>query len=240
MNRIKFTVGLLVHALLTLILVLPPDFLYAKDGSNYDHPRERIEWVQFRWENVNDPNIPRILLIGDSISKGYHQLVVDELKGIAHVDNMATSKVVSDPAIFKETVYALDEYNHAIIHFNNGLHGKGIDTRTYAEALEGYVIYLRRLAPEAQLIWSNTTPVPSSQEGIKLDADRNAMVLERNKAAKKIMKTYQIPIIDLYNLMVDDLESLSASKGNVHYNEKGRRMQAKAIAERIKNHIDAR
>jgi hypothetical protein len=47
------------------------------------------------------------------------------------------------------------------------------------------------------------------------------------------MKENSIPINDLYALVIADLEQLTASKGNVHYNEKGRALQAEAVANAI-------
>jgi hypothetical protein len=71
------------------------------------------------------------------------------------------------------------------------------------------------------LVYSLTTPVPSKEEGVRLDPDRNGVVLERNRIAMKIMEENNIPVIDLYSLMEPEIEKYSASKGNVHYNKEG-------------------
>ena len=195
--------------------------------------REPIEWSNFWWENTNDKKLPRVLLIGDSISVGYSNFVKDRLKGKANVDRLSTSKAIDDPALLKETEYAIEGYKHAVIHFNNGLHGWHVTEKDYEKCLQAYVKKLRELAPDARLIWAGTTPYPSSKPGVTLDKEKNAVVLARNAIAEKVMKENNIPINDLYTLMVGDLDHLTASKGNVHYNEKGRTMQGEAVAKEI-------
>jgi len=186
----------------------------------------------FRPSPNPDPKLPRVLLIGDSITLGYSGHVKKYLKGKANVDVLATSKCVSNAAFLKETAYAIEGYHHAVIHFNNGLHGGHQTDEAYEAGLRAFVKKLKQLVPKAKLIWANTTPVPSRRKGVKL-AQRNSVVLARNAIAERIMKEHDIPINDLYALVVEDVEQLSASKGNVHYNDKGKRRQARAVADAI-------
>jgi len=195
--------------------------------------RETIEWCNLRWDNTNDQKLPRVLLIGDSISVGYGGVVKERLKGKANVDTLATSKAISDPGWLKETTYAIEGYRHAVIHFNNGLHGGHVTGQDYESSLRDYVKKLRELAPQAKLIWANTTPVPSSQKGVALDEKGNATALARNAIAGRVMKEAGIPINDLYSLVVGDIEKLTASKGNLHYNNKGKALQGQVVADAI-------
>ena len=196
--------------------------------------RETIEWCNIRWEYTNDRKLPRVLLIGDSIVVGYSAHVKKLLKGKAHVDMLATSKCLSDPAFLKETKYALEDYQHAVVHVNNGLHGWHQTDEQYEAALRDYVKKLKQLAKDSRLVWATTTPVPSRRKGTKLEKKRNGIVLARNAIAEKVMADNGVAINDLYALVIDDLEQLSASKGNVHYNEDGKSRQGKAAAEAIR------
>jgi len=195
--------------------------------------RETIEWCNLRWESTNDKTLPRVLLIGDSISVGYGNVVKERLKGKANVDALATSKAISDPGWLKETAYAVEDYRHAVIHFNNGLHGGHVTEGDYESSLRAYIKKLRELAPQVKLIWASTTPVPSSQKGVALDEKGNARVLARNAIAERVMTEAGIPVNDLYSLVVGDIEKLTASKGNVHYNDKGKKLQGQAVADAI-------
>lgn len=88
-------------------------------------------------------------------------------------------------------------------------------------------------AKGCQLVYSLTTPVPSKEEGVKLDPERNQVVIERNRIARKIMEENNIPVIDLYELMEPEIEKYSIVKGNVHYNKEGYKRLATRIAEVI-------
>jgi len=196
--------------------------------------RETTEWCNIRWMNANDASLPRVLLIGDSISVGYHGAVGKELKGVAHVDNLATSKAITDPALAKEIAYVLGEYRYAVIHFNNGLHGWHVTEAEYEAGLRALVAQLRKLGQGAKLVWASSTPIPSRTKGQKLHKTKNKLVLARNAIAAKVMAECKIPTNDLYELMVVDLDNLTASKGNVHYGNKGKELQGKAIAKVIR------
>lgn len=71
-----------------------------------------------------------------------------------------------------------------------------------------------------------------------LDEKGNAKVLARNAIAERVMKEAGIPINDLYGLVVGDVEKLTASKGNVHYNDKGKKLQGQAVADVILKALD--
>jgi hypothetical protein len=58
--------------------------------------RENIEWLDVWVPNTNATDLPRVLLIGDSITRGYFKDVEEKLKGKAHVARLATSKSVGD------------------------------------------------------------------------------------------------------------------------------------------------
>ena len=54
--------------------------------------RENIEWLDVWVPGNNVTDRPRVLLIGDSITRGYYKAVEDKLKGKAVVCRLATSR----------------------------------------------------------------------------------------------------------------------------------------------------
>jgi lysophospholipase L1-like esterase len=129
---------------------------------------------------------------------------------------------------------AMANYHHAVIHFNNGLHGWHLTNEQYEKGLRKYVKFLKaRKSKNCVLIYSLTTPYPSVEPGQKLDSVKNQVVIDRNRIARKIMDENGITVIDLYSLMEPELEKYSSSKGNVHYNNEG----YERLAERISNEI---
>ncbi len=197
--------------------------------------RETIEWSDFWWANEPDTDKPRVLFIGNSISRGYFPFVSKELADVANCDRFSSSRSIADPALIRETKIAMGKYNHAVIHFNNGLHGWHLNEEQYEDGLRLYVKFLKaHKAKGAKLVYSLTTPVPSDEAGVKLDPEKNQLVIERNRIARKIMEENNIPVIDLYGLMEPELEKYSASKGNVHYKSEGYERLGKRISEEIK------
>ncbi len=187
--------------------------------------REGIEWAIFRWEQTNDTKLPRVLLIGDSITNGYTPQVRTLLKDRAHVDMLATSKSVCDPAFLLEVTLATDGYKHAVIHFNNGLHGWHLTDAQYEAGLRRLVEKLRALAPQAKLVWGNCTTsvtLPDKQ----LNPTANATVIRRNEIAARVMTELGIPIDDLYGAIVDHSDWHSDS---LHFNAEGYAALAQSI-----------
>ena len=72
--------------------------------------REEYEWCNIWWNRAQDASLPRVLLIGDSVSVGYTDTVIELLADRANVDRLGTSKCVIDPAFLAETAYVLGQY----------------------------------------------------------------------------------------------------------------------------------
>ena len=88
--------------------------------------KERFEWIESWCEETTNKDKPRVLLIGDSITRGYQQSVKEKLKDIAYVDYIATSYFI-DMKIYRELIKSfVNDSEYSVIHFNHGLHGKNM------------------------------------------------------------------------------------------------------------------
>lgn len=97
-----------------------------------DEPiRERIEWIDIWVTDADKDEIPRVLLVGDSITRGYFGGVEKQLAGKAYCARQTTSKCVSDPTFNDDLLLLLKQYKFSAIHFNNGLHGWGYSEEQY-------------------------------------------------------------------------------------------------------------
>jgi hypothetical protein len=114
--------------------------------------REGIEWLDVYMPNTNDTILPRILLIGNSITRGYYPDVQKMMEGKAYVARLTTSKSVGDPAILQEVALIMSYYKFDIVHFNNGLHGFGYTEEEYKKALPDFIKVIRKGAPNAKLM----------------------------------------------------------------------------------------
>ena len=119
---------------------------------------------------IDDPALPRVLLIGDSISIGYTVPVREMLKGVANVHRIPMNGGPTIRGLEKIKEW-LGEKKWDVIHFNWGLHDlKRMEHGKHQVSYEDYRKNLMSLvktlkATEAKLIWCNTTPVPKG--GVK-------------------------------------------------------------------------
>ena len=154
---------------------------------------------------ITDTKRPRVLLIGDSILNGYLKNVVTALDGKAYVDawvnpycqSESTNKVLAD-------VLANGPYD--VVHFNMGLHGWNegrIKPGTFEPLTKAYVEVLRAKLPDARLIWASSTPVTAKDKPADLEPEINAIIIEHNRMAAKVMAEMNVPVNDFYNLLVE-------------------------------------
>ena len=198
--------------------------------------REDIEWLDIWQPNTNNHDLPRVLLIGDSITRGYGPRVEANLKGVAYVSRMATSKSLGDPALMMEVALVLQEQSFDIIHFNNGLHGKDYTQEEYAAALPILLAVFHHYAPDARLVWASSTDVRQKDhlDVVSPDTERS---VQRNAAAAAIVAKKDIPVDDLLSIVKDHPE-YHVSDG-VHFNDDGYTVLAAQVAKSIKGILDS-
>jgi hypothetical protein len=198
--------------------------MYAAGKSNNTRVRrEDIEWCDVWMPNMNRSHLPRVLLIGDSITRAYFKGVEQNLRGKAYCARVATSKAVGDPALEMELHVFLSEAKFDVIHFNIGMHGWDYSEDEYRRYLPGLLKVIRKDARGAKLIWASTTPVRKDQA----PGPTNDRIRARNAIAQKYFSHERIPIDDLSALMVThpDLHS-----DDVHFNSEGVSIQANQVA----------
>jgi len=192
--------------------------------------REAIEWCNIWIPDANDTTLPRVLLIGDSITGGYGPKVADALKGKASVARLTPSKSIGDPTLLAEVALVLGQCHFDVVHFNNGLHGWGYSEEEYQKAFPDLIATIRKHAPQAKLIWATITPM---RQAGKLDviAEGTKRVEARNKIAEEIVAREGIAVGDLYGLVKDHPEYWSPD--GVHFNAQGVAAQVEQATKRI-------
>ncbi len=193
---------------------------------------ERIEWVDIWVTGANKNDRPRVLLVGDSIVRGYYGIVEKELGDSVYCARYTTSAFLTNPDYLAMLEILLKRYHFDVIHINNGLHGRDYDERAYAAGLPPLYATLRRLAPDAVLIWATTTPVRRQDDLTKLDERWMPKVRERNRIAVDFMRRHGVAIDDLFSLVVKHPE-YSRSDG-VHFNARGYEVLGRQVAEAIR------
>jgi acetyl esterase/lipase len=198
--------------------------------------------------------LPRVLLIGDSISIGYTKPVVKLLAGKADVQRVSGNAGHTGMGLDGLPKWLAPEAGKwDVIHFNWGLWDlcyrdptsknqgrrdklKGEVTHTveqYAANLTKIVATLRSTG--AELIFATTTPVPPGEAGRKVGDD-----VRYNEAALHVMRRDGVAIDDLHGLIKDRMKELATRPGNVHFKKEGSQVLAEQVARSIERSLRQR
>ena len=225
---------ILASLLFTIVAVAAGARPYAEGASSVP---EEIEWT---WEvRPAHPNaaLPNVLLVGDSITRNYYPGVVRRLGDTANVYLLATSASVGDPRLPHQiTEFAtMEAVRFSIVHFNNGMHGWSYTEAQYREAFPAFLQAIRSVAPDAQLVWTTTTPVRADAT----TGATNPRIDARNAIGKSFIERQGIATDDQHELMMHHLNTYQDS---IHFNESGAEEQAAQVASVITNmmtkHLD--
>lgn len=192
---------------------------------------EAIEWCDIWQPNQTKSGLPRVLLIGDSITRAYYPEVQKQLQGKTLVDRLSSSAFISDSILLTQIAMVLDNTHYDIIHFNNGMHGWLHSEEAYRGGFPALVEMIRKHAPAAKLIWAATTPLQKSvpiKPGELRSSDER--IAARYAIAVEIVKPQGIAVADLYTPMLGHPELHS---DNIHFNSQGTALQSKQVAGQI-------
>jgi lysophospholipase L1-like esterase len=179
--------------------------------------------------------LPRVLIIGDSISIGYTLQVRKLLEGRANVHRIPVNAGATEVGLANMKKW-LGNGKWDVIHFNFGLHdAKHSSATEFRSSREQYAENLRQLIAlmkptGAKLIFATTTPVP--KDG-KLSPTRIFDDIEaRNDIAEKVMSENGVAIDDLYGSVLPQIAEVGRPN-DVHFKPEGYDVLAKAVANSI-------
>ena len=192
-------------------------------------------------ETPAETALPKVLIIGDSISIGFTPHVVEQLDGKAVVKHHKGNAQHTGTGL-KQLDQWIGNTKWDVIHFNWGLwdlcyrdpkskvQGKRDKVNgTLTTTLEQYEKNLDKLVSrlkktDAKLIWAHTTVVPEEEAGRIVGDDK-----KYNEVAAKIMKKYGITINDLNSLSREFPPDFFSKPGDVHYTQDGYQKIAKQV-----------
>jgi alpha-galactosidase len=190
---------------------------------------------------ADDPRLPRVLLVGDSISIGYTLPVRARLQGVANVHRIPENggPTTRGLAMLAEWV-GTNRWD--VIHFNWGLHDLKLEAGgRHQVELDQYERNLVRLLDRLQrtgaaLIWATTTPVPQGAKGPQRDP---ADVPRYNEAARRVMDAGGVQINDLHAFAEPRLARIQIPQ-NVHFTPTGSAELAGRVARDIRKALGQR
>ncbi|MBN2293641.1 MAG: hypothetical protein JXM70_14525, partial [Pirellulales bacterium] len=221
----------------TLIILIFAGLVLVSTVSTY---AQEDWWGPYAPSSV-DPDLPNVLIIGDSISGGAQGYLYDVRNNLSQRANVFQCNIT------RRTSYALDEWPNVlnnytdwdVIHFNWGLHDLEFESGAYHVPIADYTNNLDGVGniidrfesivnshgENPVLLWASTTPVPygiSVPQGT--EGRSNDDVIAYNAAAATIMNSRGIPITDLYTAVATHSHPellYNDYPNNVHFSSTG-------------------
>lgn len=209
--------------------------LQAELGSFYlpIHKREKVAGRFNAWDFVeDDPSLPRVLLIGDSVSRAYTQTVRSEFVGKANVHRAPANCGPTATGLKKLDIW-IGDGSWDIIHFNFGIHDRATPIADYGGRLEQLVQRMQQTG--ATLVWASTTPIPDLPDK-KYSA---ASIIERNAVAAEVMQKHGVAIDDLFTAITPHLVELQ-NPDDVHFNGPGNEFLGQQVAKFLTAYLPQR
>lgn len=228
------------------ILCLLAMFSLSGHGADTPAPKPKKGHNPGMTRIEDKPGLPRVLLIGDSVSVGYTLPVRELLEGKANVHRIMANGGPTTNGQAKLKTW-LGDSKWDVIHFNWGLHdlkymgpnGENLADPTsatshqqvpLAEYEKNLAELVRQLqASGARLIWCNTTPVTEGTRG-RVPGDEK----KYNEAAARVMKAANVPTNDLWSHAQARLKDAQLPS-NVHFAPEGYRYLAEKVAKEIQD-----
>ena len=200
---------------------------------------------------ASEEGLPKVLILGDSISIGYFPVVKQTLQGEASVSRPNTN-CGDTPRGLAGINKWLGDTKWDVIHFNWGLwdlcyrhpesknqgnrdkvNGKlSVTPEDYEKNLNALVDRLQKTG--ASLIWASTTVVPEGEAGRFVGDD-----VKYNAIAAKVMAERGITINDLHATSAAFDPSLFTKPGDVHFKKAGSEKLAAEVVRSIRATLPA-
>ena len=176
--------------------------------------------------------LPRVLIIGDSISMGYTEPVKKLLAGKADVQRIGENGGPTSNGVAHLDQLPAGPWN--VITFNFGLHDLKLDTGSHQVEIPQYQANLKTIVDAlrktgAKLIWVTTTPVPTGKLNPKRERPDVPLY---NDAAAQALKGKVDAVCDLYAAVLPREPELQ-QKENVHFTPAGYDFLAQEVAAAI-------
>lgn len=195
-------------------------------------------------------NLPKVVLVGDSIRLSYAPIVGEQLAGKAIVISPKPNGGDSNNVLKHLDDWVIKE-KPDVVHLNCGIHDtkKFLATGQFQVSPEQYESNLRRIVEriraetEAVVVFATSTPIlderaAATRQGRAYEL-LNASIERYNAIAKRIMDEKQVPINDIHKVIVEYQTKINAEEligiDGVHLTEAGKELAGTTVASTIEN-----
>ena len=206
-----------------------PAYLDELFGPGYDPEDDAWAWVE------DDPALPRVLIIGDSISRAYTATVRKALKGTANVHRAPancgpTGKFLQDGEVWLKQNGRKD-WDVVIVNF--GIHD-GKNPAGYEGNLRKVLARLKQTG--ARIFWVRTTPWGKDATVFDTGGAGDASELT-NPISDQVAKDAGFDVIDAHAIMKPLVPAHLNRKDFTHWDPEGYRILGSAVAAAVKTKI---
>lgn len=221
-------------------------------GANLEPTSRILRFSRRTNPAIEDGSLPRVLIIGDSISGHYHERVRLLMEGKANIvgeaslDPKKNAWSAVGPRFYRtDSATKGDDLKNFlaesgpwdIVHFNIGIHmfagAKPGDEKPYAEKLRQVVQTIRDSG--AVCLFANSTGTVADNTMPRFpNYLTNCKAF--NAAAEEVMREMGVPVTDIYGLIQPRIKEL-ISADLVHTNAEADQMMAELIAKRLSETI---
>lgn len=191
--------------------------------------KEEIEWIRIWCEDTDCKNLPRVALIGDSITEGYYHFVKELLKDVAKVDYLATSYSIASNTYIEFVKSFINDSDYEIVHFNYGLHAYSVSDEIYSSRCEELLQFI--LKSSKAVVATTTTVLDEASDNENLEWKDK--IINRNENIIKIANKFNLNIDDL-NVISKRLDITKRNTDGVHFVEEGYKELAESVVSSVK------
>lgn len=196
------------------------------------HKRDFVAGLSTAWDFVvDDPKLPRVLLIGDSVSRAYTQGARRRLAGKANVHRAPENCGPTANGVKKLDVW-LGSGKWDLIYFNFGIHDRTTPLADYEARLTEIITRLQRTG--ARVVWASSTPLPA-----KSNYGSDEAIVARNRLAADLATRRGVEVDDLYGVIAPRLAELQ-KPNDVHFTDAGYDLLSERVAATIERLLASR
>lgn len=195
--------------------------------------KEQFEWIYSWCDNADKNDLPRILLIGDSITNGYQSFVRKKLEGVCYVDYVSTSYAIDNPFYSQLIINFVKNSTYDLIHFNHGLHGYHLSDKSFEKRIRKLIDTISSKTTTFTIANITCINKPGNK---KPHSGWMKRVIERNAIFDSIAKEKGFEIDNLYDVSKEMLVSNRFEDGT-HYIESGYDILSSKVSQFIKDNL---
>ncbi|MCF7786880.1 MAG: SGNH/GDSL hydrolase family protein [Prosthecobacter sp.] len=220
----------------------------SKRESKPEFPRGAVAGKGWALDvpKMDNPDWPKVLIYGDSISMGYSGSFIPEMLQQKIYVFHCVHFVGGDVPVEALTEMA-GRYKFDVVIFNNGLHSLGwtpdkVSDDVVLERMRKLTRCFKQGATQAKIYYLLTTPHtaarPAPDQPVTSLGDKNDVVIRLNKLSSQVMKEEGIDMIDGYSLLASRLEL--AAGDNYHWQGAAYQMLSQELGKRVMSALGGR